>query len=183
MHQTRYARWCMQALCRLTHWLSESVMKVERATEQDIPLWLYLADEVGRLFGADMGHDPAFQNWLYQSIERSSAYCVRIDGKLAGAMQFRNGWINWLAVGRFFRRQGVGRALIEFAQASGIGEIRVTTFGVGHPHPESTSGRALYQDLGFQPTNETPKPITDGTPREILIWRLPLGSSCEPYSK
>ena len=149
------------------------MLKVERAIEQDIPLWLHLADEVGQLFGADMAHNPAFQTWLHRSIERSSAYCVRLDGKLAGAMQFRNGWINWLAVGRLFRRQGIGRALIEFAQLSGAKEIRVSTFGIGHPHSESSMGRALYRALGFHLSSETAKLAVDRTPREVMIWRVP----------
>ena len=149
------------------------MLNVEQATKQDIPLWLHLADEVGSLFGADMAHDPAFQNWLHRNIERGSAYCIRIEGVLAGAMQFSNGWINWLAVGERFRRQGVGRSLIEFALASGSIEIRVTTFGTDHPHPEAASGRALYRAMNFLPTSEIPKPAADGTSREILVWRAP----------
>jgi GNAT superfamily N-acetyltransferase len=147
------------------------MLKVVQVTEQDIPAWLDLADEVAPLFGADMANDPTFQKWLERSVERGSAYCVRIDGELAGAMEFRNGWVNWLAVRRQFQRQGVGQAMVEFAQASGAGEIRVATFGIGHPHRDATSGREFYQALGFDLSSEIPKPAADGTPREILVWR------------
>lgn len=147
------------------------MLKVERATEQDITAWLDLADEVGALFGADMAHDPTFEEWLKRNIDRGTAFCIRVDGDFACAMQFRNGWINWLAVRRQFWRQGLGRALVEFAQASGAREVRVTTFGKDHPHPDSVPGRALYLALGFEPSGETPEAVADGTSREILIWR------------
>lgn len=145
-------------------------MRVEHATEKDIPEWLDLANEVGEMFGADMANDVDFLGWLQRSIARGSAYCVRLDGELAGAMAFREGWINWLAVPGRCRHQGVGRALVRFAQSTGALEIRVTTFGRSHPHPQSASARDFFLAMGFQSTNEQPGLVPDGTPREILLW-------------
>lgn len=143
---------------------------VERLNEADVAAWLALAAEVQDLFGADMANDPLFQDWVTRSIARGAAYCVRIGGEVAGVMQYRNGRINWLAVGQRFHRRGVGRALVTHALASGDLVVRVTTFGEGDPHPEASAARALYQTLGFSPSQEHAEPAPDGTPRTVFIW-------------
>ena len=143
---------------------------VERLNEADMTAWLALADEVQDLFGADMAHDPAFLEWATRSIARGAAYCVRIGGEVAGVMQYRNARINWLAVGQRFRRRGVGRALVTHALASGDPVVSVTTFGEGDPHPEASAARALYQALGFAPSQELAEAAPDGTPRTVLVW-------------
>lgn len=143
---------------------------VEQLDEQDMTAWLALAAEVSDLFGADMAGDPTFQAWVRRSIERGAAYCIRIDREVAGIMQYRNGRINWLAVGKRFRRCGVGRALVSHALAAGAPAVRVTTFGAGHPSPEAQAARALYQALGFQASDEPSEVSTDGTPRVVFVW-------------
>ena len=143
---------------------------VERLKETDVAAWLALAAEVQDLFGAEMANDPLFRDWVTRSIARGAAYCVRIDGEVAGVIQYRNGRINWLAVGHRFHRRGVGRALVTHALASGDPVVRVTTFGEGDPHPEASAARALYQALGFAPSQEHAEPAPDGTPRTVLIW-------------
>lgn len=145
--------------------------QIDQVTERDVPAWLALAEEVGDLFGADMAHDPAFHAWLQRSIARGDAFCVRMGSALAGAMQFRRGSINWLAVGKRFQRRGVGRTLVAHALALGKSEVRVTTFGPGHPHPDAGAARRLYHAMGFQPSGKLAEPVSDKTPREILIWR------------
>jgi GNAT superfamily N-acetyltransferase len=146
-------------------------LQVERATEADIPAWLGLAEEVGDLFGADMANDLGFHERLKRNVARGTAFCVRIDNELSGAMLFRGGWIHWLAVLKRFRRLGVGRALIAHTLSAGESEVRVMTFGPGHPHPDSHAARAFYCTMGFKLSNEAPEPASDGTPREILVWR------------
>ncbi|MEZ4860394.1 MAG: GNAT family N-acetyltransferase [Caldilineaceae bacterium] len=145
-------------------------LQVEQADEQDIAAWLMLAQEVSDLFGADMAGDPVFQAWAQRSIERGAVYCVRIDGAVAGVMQYRKHTINWLAVTKRFRRRGVARALVAHALAAGAPTVRVTTFGEGHPHPDAALARAFYQGLGFLPIQEPIEPVADGTPRVELVW-------------
>lgn len=118
-----------------------------------------------------MARDPAFHGWLKRSVARGDAFCVRIRGEFAGAMQFREGRINWLAVHGRLRRRGVGRALVAYAVAAGEGQVRVTTFGRGHAHADSGAARALYSTMGFRPSDEAAEPAIDGTPREVLVWR------------
>jgi ribosomal protein S18 acetylase RimI-like enzyme len=146
---------------------------VERARVDDIPAWLELAAEVGDLFGADMASDPGFRGTLQRNIGRGAALCVRIDGHLAGGMLFRESTINWLAVGRAYRRGGIGRALVGYALEVGSARVRVTTFGADHPHPEAGAARHLYRAMGFAPSPEPPELASDGTSREVLVWTRP----------
>lgn len=143
---------------------------VEHLNKADIAAWLALAAEMQELFGADMANDPVFLDWVTRSVARRAVYCIRINGEVAGVMQYRNGRINWLAVGKHFRRRGVGRALVTHALASEEPVVRVITFGEGHPHPEASAARALYQTLGFSPAQESVETVPDGTPRIVLVW-------------
>lgn len=151
--------------------ISRMELQVRDAIESDISQWLDLAGENTALFGSDMAHDPEFRTALQRNIARGSAFCVRINGELAGAMLFRNGCINWLAVCQRYRRQGVGRALVTYALSSGAHEIRVTTFGDNHPHLDAHLALALYQSLGFTRSEIQPEAAPDGTPRIVLVWR------------
>src|SRR5215468_8493216 len=99
-------------------------LHVKAATEGDIPARLELAAEVGDLFGVDMAGDPAFHRTLQCNIARGTAFCVRVDNELAGAMLFRRGWINWLVVRKRFRHRGAGRALVTHAISVGENEVR-----------------------------------------------------------
>jgi ribosomal protein S18 acetylase RimI-like enzyme len=144
--------------------------QVERATPAEIPSWLELADEVGGLFGVDMARDPGFLAMLERNVIRGSALCVKIEGRLAGAMLYRDGRLSWLAVRRAYRRQGVGRALVAYAIGAGAREVRVTTFGADHPHPDSQPARELYIAMGFVPSGEKPELMPDGTLREVFVW-------------
>jgi ribosomal protein S18 acetylase RimI-like enzyme len=145
-------------------------LRVESATEHDMAAWLALAAEVGDLFGADMANDADFLHALRRNIVRGTALCIRIDGSIAGAMLLNAGSINWLAVLKRFRRRGVARALVAHAQ-SVHDEVRVTTFGAGHPHPDSQASRAFYRTMGFTMLNDDATAGPDGTPREELVWR------------
>lgn len=148
-------------------------LQVEPLTEADIEAWLALAAEVSDLFGAEMAGDPDFQEWVKRSVARGVAYGVRMNGEVAGVMHYRNQRINWLAVGKRFQRQGVGRALVTHALTTGAPVVRVTTFGEGHPHPNAQAARYLYQALGFQPSAEHAESVADGTPRTVFVWYNP----------
>lgn len=139
--------------------------------DADIAEWIDLAREVGDLFGANMADDPLFREGVERNVARGTAFCVRIDGELVGAMSFHQDRITWLAVARAYRLRGVGRALVAHAMRSAADEVRVTTFGDDHPHPDSRGARALYRSLGFEPSEEEPGAASDGSPRAVLVWK------------
>lgn len=145
-------------------------LRVEPATEHDVSSWRALAAEVGDLFGADMANDSAFLHTLRRNIVRGTALCIRIDGSIAGAVLLNAGSIKWFAVLKRFRRRGVARALVAHVQ-SVHSEVRVTTFGAGHPHPDSQASRVFYRTMGFTMLNDATAAGPDGTPREELVWR------------
>jgi ribosomal protein S18 acetylase RimI-like enzyme len=101
-------------------------MRVETADDRDYDRWLDLAADVEPLFGP-LRDDPDFRRALVTNITRGTAFCVREDdgppgARLVGGLllsparpdrpEYR---IGWLAVGPVWRRQGIGRRLVEHA--------------------------------------------------------------------
>lgn len=144
---------------------------IDAARENDLPAWIALASEVDELFGANMSASPEFLETLRRNIARGSAYCARIDGELAGAMLYRNGWIHWLAVRTQFRQRGIASALIRYTQKSGEPEVHVTTFGDEHPHPDAAIALRFYSAMSFERTDKAAHMGEDGTPRVVLRWQ------------
>ena len=150
--------------------------RVVTAQPQDIPAWLVLAAEVEPLFGP-MVDDPGFLRALCKNVERGTAFCVRAapdkagDGlpgsPLMGGLLFSPKppvyTIGWLAVARRYRRQGIGRKLVEhaFNLAPSPAEFVVTTFGADHP--EGRPARCFYERIGFHPAELAPEGPEGGT--------------------
>jgi hypothetical protein len=55
-------------------------MRVQQATDDDLPAWLALAAEVEPLFGP-MVDEPEFLRALQRNINRGSAFCVRQEDR------------------------------------------------------------------------------------------------------
>jgi len=150
-------------------------VKVEVATEKDIPEWINLAREVEPLFGP-MIDDPKFHSGLRKCIADKQAFCVR-DGDgppgslLSGGLLFSGKYpiykIGWLAVSKAKRRMGIGSSLMEYIQdlVEAPAEISVKTFT--KDNKEGIPARNLYMKYGFRPYGKAP-PGPDGTCREIL---------------
>jgi len=145
------------------------------AQPEDIPAWLYLAEEVEPLFGA-MINDPAFHRALQKNIDRGTAICIReSDGppgvSLLGGLLFSpkspNYTIGWLAVTQQYRRHGIGQRLIEYVidLVEAPAEIVVTTFGMNNPAGEPA--RRFYERLGFHAAEPAPNGPEGGT-RQIF---------------
>ena len=137
---------------------------VVHAQSKDIPAWLDLAAEVEPLFGP-MVDDPGFLRALHKNVDRGTAFCVReADGPpgvpLIGGLLFSLKppvySIGWLAVTRLYRRQGIGRKLVEhaFSLAQRPAEFVVTTFGVDNV--EGQPARRFYERMGFHPAEFAP---------------------------
>jgi GNAT superfamily N-acetyltransferase len=162
---------------------AETVAEARAAERADVGPWLELAREFEPLFGAPMAKDPVFERVLLRNIARGTAFCIREhDGppgsRLLGGLLlsprppvYR---IGWLAVTESERRFGLGRRLLERAQASipAGAELVVVTFG-----PDADGGgsaRAFYQKMGFTPA-EAADPAPNGASRQVFrrSWPSP----------
>ncbi len=150
-------------------------MKVQVATEKDIPEWINLAREVEPLFGT-MVDDPKFHSGLRNCIAERRAFCVRDEdgppgSPLSGGLLFSRKCpiyrISWLAVSKRKRRMGIGSLLIEYIQGlvEAPAEISVKTFTENNK--EGIPARNLYMKYGFRPYGKA-APGPDGTCPEIL---------------
>lgn len=146
-------------------------MQVFVAQPEDFSSWLRLAAEVEPLFGP-MVDNPDFHLALGRSIERGTAFCIRIeDGPpgsplLAGMLFFIKPpiyKIGWLAVAQKCRRCGIGKELVEYAfeLVKPPAEVIVTTFG-----PDNDAGkpaRLFYEKMGFHPAELAPEGLEGGS--------------------
>jgi GNAT superfamily N-acetyltransferase len=145
------------------------------AQSEDIPAWLHLAREVESLFGP-MSNNPVFHRALQKNIDRGTAFCIReADGLpgvlLLGGLLFSAKppiyTIGWLAVTQPYRRQGLGRRLMEYV----IGlvevpaELVVATFGVDNP--AGMPARRFYERLDFHAAEPAPDG-PEGDTRQIF---------------
>jgi GNAT superfamily N-acetyltransferase len=76
------------------------------------------------------------------------------------------------------QRQGLGRGLVEAAQAwlraQGVEYLQVKTLGPSRPDPSYAKTRAFYGALGFCPLEEFKQIWDEQNPCLILIKRLPV---------
>lgn len=132
------------------------------AQPEDREAWLELAREVEPLFGP-MVNDPGFHHALDTTIERGTAYCVRIahdrpGSPLAGGMLFSAKppiyKIGWLAVSHSQRGRGIGKALVAHAiqLVQPPAELKVTTFGADIA--DGQAARSLYLRMGLAPAEQ-----------------------------
>jgi GNAT superfamily N-acetyltransferase len=149
-------------------------MRVRIAENEDYRPWLCLAAEVEPLFGP-MVREPRFQQALRRNIGRRTAFCVREDddapgASLLGGLLFSPTpplyTIGWLAVAEAYRRQGIGRLLVEYVvrQVRPPAEMVVTTFG--RDLAGGYAARQFYERMGFKPA-EMVACAPDGSARQI----------------
>jgi len=152
-------------------------MRVDIATEADIPGWLDLAAEVEPLFGP-LVHDPIFNRALLKNIRRGTAFCIRENegppgSPLMGGLLFSPTRkpvfeIGWFSVADKWRRHGVGLALVRriFDLVTPPAELIVKTFmeGVEGGGP----ARVFYARFGFEPA-------------ELLPGQGPYGSTVQVF--
>lgn len=150
-------------------------MKVQVATEKDIPEWINLVREVEPLFGP-MIDDPKFHSGLQKRIADEQAFCVRDeDGPpgslLSGGLLFSGKHpiykIGWLAVSEAKRRMRIGSLLIEYVLGlvEAPAEISVKTFT--EDSKEGIPARNLYTKYDFRPHGKAPSG-PDGTCPEVF---------------
>jgi N-acetylglutamate synthase-like GNAT family acetyltransferase len=97
-------------------------------------------------------------------LRRSLRYVAIADGEVAGFLTLKHHFptaseIHVLAVERSMHRRGIGRALVERAeadlQAAGVALLQVKTLGPSNPDEGYRRTREFYAALGFLPLEET----------------------------
>ena len=132
--------------------------QVQIAAKDDFPNWLVLASEVEYLFGP-MVDNRLFHDSLKKCILRGQAFCVRekngqpgipLMGALMLAAEPPAYRIGWLAVAQKWRRQGVGRLLVEhvFGLVKPPAEVIVTTFAENDKLGQEAV--MFYKNMGFK---------------------------------
>ncbi|MGG5820545.1 GNAT family N-acetyltransferase [Falsiroseomonas sp. HW251] len=122
---------------------------------------------------AVIGRRPAPMDDDYAAhVAAGEAFVLESGGVIAGAVVLQDGpghlWLDNVAVDPAWKGQGLGRALLDFAEAEarrrGLAEIRLLT------HQRMESNIALYARLGFV---ETARRTEDGFDRVFMAKRLP----------
>lgn len=95
----------------------------------------------------------AYRETVLKNMARGSALCALSDGHLAGFLLFfeKRHMLSCMGVAAAYRRQGIGRALIEqmLERMPDDEEIHVVTYRADDPMGKGA--RALYQSMGFEP--------------------------------
>lgn len=134
----------------------------ELAVATHIPSWLEVVREVEPLFGPM----PTFAETLQRAIARAGAWCIVVDGAVAGGMIVsppERARIDWLAVRQEMRGRRLGTDLVAHAVRvfAGASEITVDTFGADNP--DGRPARRLYEAFGFTAAEELERGPEGGT--------------------
>ena len=155
-------------------------MLIRWAAENDLPAWIALATEVSPIFRHpdDMGKDPEFITYAKSKTGKFEALTA-VDyrsGTNMGFIGFSRTYnrISWFAVGKEYRKKGVGDRLLKTAlrQLDHTKPITVETFPKGYE--PGVPAKSLYRKFGFI---ETRSDLTG--PHNLPICRMTLDLSGE----
>jgi GNAT superfamily N-acetyltransferase len=109
------------------------------------------------------GIEPAIVDYVEAAGRLPTLLAYETRGEAVGALllerHFRTAAeIHLMAVARTWHRRGVGRALVEAAEAAmaadGVTLMSVKTLGPSHADPNYAGTRRFYAALGYQPVEE-----------------------------
>lgn len=127
--------------------------EVLRACGADIDEWMSLVERVKDNFpGLETPEAlEQYRETALRNMERGSALCVRVDGRMAGILLYskKQGCLSCMAVLPEYRCAGVGSALVrQMLDDMGEREIWVDTFR--EDDPLGKAPRAMYKKFGFE---------------------------------
>ena len=133
-----------------------------------------------RLLPDWFGIEAAILNYG-REIEHLPTFLAKADGGVLGFLSLKQHTpysveILVMAVHPDVQRGGIGRALVEAAEAYarglGIEYMQVKTLGLSNPDPGYAKTRAFYEALGFRPMEEFKQIWDEHNPCLILVKRL-----------
>ena len=116
-----------------------------------------------------------------QEIEPLPTFLSKVDGQMLGFLTIKqhtpySAEILVMAVRPEIQRGGIGRALVEAAEAYarglGIEYMQVKTLGPSRPDENYAKTRAFYEAVGFRPLEELTQIWDENNPCLILVKRL-----------
>ncbi len=134
-------------------------MDIRRLEPADIPACERLLRSLPEWFGIE----ESIRAYV-RDLKTLPSYVAIVDGDLAGFLSLKHHFpaaaeVNVLAVERSMHRRGVGRALVEEAEATlraaGVPLLQVKTLGPSNPDEAYRKTREFYTALGFLPLEET----------------------------
>ncbi|OLP19057.1 N-acetyltransferase [Leptolyngbya sp. 'hensonii'] len=168
-------------------------MEIRDAIEADLPaiVEIYNATIPGCMVTGDM--EPVSVEsriaWFYQhEPAQRPLWVVEVDGTVAGWLGFQSFYGRpayqvtaeiSLYVAEAYRRQGLGRLLLEqaIAKSPGLGLTTLLGFVFGHNKPSLK----LFQSLGFERWGYLPKiAVLNGVERDLVIMGYRVNSPPQP---
>lgn len=155
---------------------SSSLYRLEPLQATHAPACEAIARALPDWFGIEEGlvnlRAEAEEGWGWVAIASGEVVAF-----LTLLQHFTETWeITWMAVAPAWRRQGLGRQLIEAAVAqcreAGARFLQVKTLADLHPSPEYAETRAFYRSVGFVPLEVFPELWGSANPCLLLVRPL-----------
>lgn len=147
-------------------------IRIEFATMNNLASWMSLVEIVRANFPGLETQEllDEYRNTVIKNIERQSAICALHGNIVAGILLFseKHNMISCMAVHPEYRRSGIARGMIELMlpKLDQTKDITVTTFR--EDDPKGVAPRALYQSLGFLPSELC---IELGYPSQVFVLK------------
>lgn len=147
-------------------------IRIEFATMNNLSSWMSLVEIVRANFPGLETQEllDGYRNTVIKNIKRQSAICALHGNIVAGILLFseKHNMISCMAVHPEYRRSGIARGMIELMlpKLDQTKDITVTTFR--EDDPKGVAPRALYQSLGFLPSELC---IELGYPSQVFVLK------------
>ncbi|MCI0815366.1 MAG: GNAT family N-acetyltransferase [Chloroflexi bacterium] len=148
-------------------------MKIRRLEPADIRACERILRALPEWFGIEESNRAYIRD-----LDTLLSYVAIVDGEVAGFLSLKHHFptaseIDVLAVERSLHRRGVGRALVERAEAglraAGVALLEVKTLGPSNPDEGYRKTREFYTALGFLALEETATQWGPDNPSLIMV--------------
>ena len=147
-------------------------IRIEFATMHNLPSWMSLVEIVRASFPGLETQEllDEYRDTVIKNIERQSAICALHGNIVVGILLFstKHNMLSCMAVHPEYRRSGIARKMIDLmlTKLDQTRDVMVTTFR--EDDPKGTAPRALYQSLGFVPSDFC---VELGYPSQVFVLK------------
>jgi putative acetyltransferase len=129
-------------------------------------LWRHARELAFPEFQRTNGHTFEEDCWYFENVilKENDVYVAETDGIAVAFMAIKDDFIDQLYVSPIHQRQGIGKALLEFARTLSPKRLWLYTFQI------NTNGRAFYEQNGFVATKFGISPPPESEPDVVYGW-------------